>query len=139
MKNSAIAIIALVSMASPAIASNEMTPTPSLRQIVDQIAAEGSAIVHVDANRTVRLVRDQSQCASIDCGAVPMKAGSPFLSRGRELWNSAISPAQGPALAVARRRVEAMAMIPNAPHFRTLRVMLNPPSRMWADRRIDSA
>jgi hypothetical protein len=63
MKNSAIAIIALVSMASPAIASNETTATPSLRQIVDQIAAEGSAIVHVDANRTVRLVRDQSQCA----------------------------------------------------------------------------
>jgi hypothetical protein len=63
MKNPAIAIIALVSVASPAFAGNEMMTTPSLRQIVDQISAEGSAIVHVDANRTVRLVRDQGQCA----------------------------------------------------------------------------
>ncbi len=48
-----------------------------------------------------------SSCAPIDCGAVPMKVGSPFLSRERELRKSAISPAQGPALAVAIRRVEA--------------------------------
>ena len=48
-----------------------------------------------------------SSCAPIDCGAVPMKVGSPFLSRERELRKSAISPAQGPALAVAIQRVEA--------------------------------
>jgi hypothetical protein len=38
-----------------------MTTTLSLREIVDEIAARGSAVIH-NGNVTVRLVRDQSQC-----------------------------------------------------------------------------
>jgi hypothetical protein len=62
MRSSAIAITALISLTSYSYGSDAMTATPSLRQIVDEVAAKGSAIVH-NGNATIRLVRDQSQCA----------------------------------------------------------------------------
>jgi hypothetical protein len=62
MRNSAIAITALISLTSYSYGSDAMTTTPSLRKIVDEVAAKGSAIVH-NGNATIRLVRDQSQCA----------------------------------------------------------------------------
>jgi hypothetical protein len=62
MRETAITIIALVSMTSNVFAGSAPTPTPSLRQIVDEIAARGFADVH-NGDITVRLVRDQSQCA----------------------------------------------------------------------------
>jgi hypothetical protein len=62
MRNSAIAIFAVISLTSHALADGEGAATPSLRQIVDEIAATGSALVH-NGSSTVRLVRDQNQCA----------------------------------------------------------------------------
>jgi hypothetical protein len=61
MRNSASAMV-FVLMTSNAWADSELTASPSLRQIVDEVVAEGSALVH-NGNSTVRLVRDQSQCA----------------------------------------------------------------------------
>ena len=62
MRNSAIAAFAIMSTTSYALASEGRTAAPSLRKIVDEIEATGSALVH-NGNSTVRLVRDQSQCA----------------------------------------------------------------------------
>jgi hypothetical protein len=62
MKNSVIAVAALIALTSYSYGGDAMTTTPSLREIVDEIAAKGFAIVH-NGNATVRLVRDQSQCA----------------------------------------------------------------------------
>jgi hypothetical protein len=62
MRKSAIAAFAIMSMMSYAFADDETTAAPSLRKIVDEIEANGSAIVH-NENSTVRLVRDRSQCA----------------------------------------------------------------------------
>jgi hypothetical protein len=62
MKNSIVAAIFLVSMAPPVWAAEKATPSPPLRQIVDQVVVDGSAIVH-NGDSTIRLVRDQSQCA----------------------------------------------------------------------------
>jgi hypothetical protein len=56
-----ITITALVSLSSYSFGRDAMTTAPSLREIVDEVAARGSAIVH-NGNATVRLVRDQSQC-----------------------------------------------------------------------------
>jgi hypothetical protein len=61
MRNAAVAVIALVSMTSNVVAGGAPNP-PSLRQIVDEIAAKGFADVH-NGDVTVRLVRDQGQCA----------------------------------------------------------------------------
>jgi hypothetical protein len=61
MRKSAIAVFAIISMTTYASADDETTAMPSLRQIVDEIAASGSALVH-NGNSTVRLVRDKSQC-----------------------------------------------------------------------------
>jgi hypothetical protein len=63
MKKSAVVMGLLASMASPVLAESAPMASPSLRAIVDQIETEGSAIVYIDANRSVRLVRDQSRCA----------------------------------------------------------------------------
>jgi hypothetical protein len=62
MRNTAIALFAIMSMTSHALADGETTATPSLRKIVDEIAERGSALVH-NGSSTVRLVRDQKQCA----------------------------------------------------------------------------
>jgi hypothetical protein len=62
MRDAAIALFAIMSMTSHALADGETTATPSLRKIVDEIADTGSALVH-NGNGAVRLVRDQSQCA----------------------------------------------------------------------------
>jgi hypothetical protein len=62
MGNTAIALFAIMSMTSHALADDETTAAPSLRKVVDEIAARGSALVH-NGSSTVRLVRDQSQCA----------------------------------------------------------------------------
>jgi hypothetical protein len=59
MRNSAIAIFAIISMTSHALADGEVAATSSLRQIVDEIAATGSALVH-NGSSAVRLVRDQN-------------------------------------------------------------------------------
>jgi hypothetical protein len=61
MRNSFIAITALISLSSYSFGGDAMTTTLSLREIVDEIAARGSAVIH-NGNVTVRLVRDQSQC-----------------------------------------------------------------------------
>jgi hypothetical protein len=63
MKMSAAAIGLLASIASPVLAESTPVASPSLREIVDQIETEGSAVVYIDAKRSVRLVRDQSRCA----------------------------------------------------------------------------
>jgi hypothetical protein len=62
MRKSAIAVFAIMSMTSYALADDQITAAPSLRNIVDEIEANGSALVH-NGNSTVRLVRDKSQCA----------------------------------------------------------------------------
>jgi hypothetical protein len=62
MKSSIVAALFFVSTAPPAWAAEEATTSPPLRQIVDKVVVEGSAVVH-NGDRTIRLVRDQSQCA----------------------------------------------------------------------------
>jgi hypothetical protein len=61
MRGSVVATIVSVSVASSALASDGTTTSPSLRQIVDEVATKGSALVH-NGNSTIRLVHDQSQC-----------------------------------------------------------------------------
>jgi hypothetical protein len=56
MKNPIVAAIFLVSMARPVWAAEEATTSPPLRQIVDRVVIDGSAIVH-NGNSTIRLVR----------------------------------------------------------------------------------
>jgi hypothetical protein len=63
MKNSAAAIALLSATASPAFAETAPMASPSLREIVNQIETEGSAVVYIDATRQVRLVHDRSRCA----------------------------------------------------------------------------
>jgi hypothetical protein len=62
MKHFAITAFAIVSMTSYASASDETPAAPSLRRTVDDIEANGFALVH-NGNSIVRLVRDRSQCA----------------------------------------------------------------------------
>jgi hypothetical protein len=62
MRGSIVAQILSICVASSALASEELATSPSLRQIVDEIATTGSALVR-NGNSTIRLVRDQRQCA----------------------------------------------------------------------------
>jgi hypothetical protein len=62
MRCIAIAIVALTSMSSCALAGEPTTSTPSLRQIVDEIEAKGFIDVH-NGDFTIQLVRDHGQCA----------------------------------------------------------------------------
>jgi hypothetical protein len=60
-----ISVFVTMSTTSFALASDETTGAPSLRKLVDEIEANGSALVH-NGNSTVRLVRDRSQCSPGD-------------------------------------------------------------------------
>ena len=62
MRRSVLATIFSVLVASSAFASDGVTTSQSVRQIVDEVVIRGFALVH-NGNNTIRLVRDQSQCA----------------------------------------------------------------------------